>query len=115
MMKNVLIVNREEAVEAYTESMTEYHKVSRDGMHLIEYADELISLGGDINRLLSLNLETSRRAFEGAFRAGFTMMMLPGEVDTLERWSEAGEDFQVVVFTAEGRPVGTFSQDTVQW
>jgi len=114
-MKNTLIVNREEAVEAYTESMTEYLNCSRDGMHPIEYADELISLGGDINRLLSLNLETSRLVFERAFRAGFTMMMLPREIDTLERWSASGEDFQVVVFTAEGKPVGTFSKDMVQW
>lgn len=114
-MKNTLIVNRKEAVEAYIDSMTEYLRNSRDGMHPLEYADELIALGKDINQLLSPDLETSRLAFEKAFRTGFTMMMLPREGDTLERWSEAEEDFQVVVFTAEGKPVGTFSQDIVQW
>jgi hypothetical protein len=115
MMKNTLIVERDGLAQAYAESAMEHIQDGKNGMHLVEYAGELKQLGDDIQRMLSNDLEDSRKAFHDAFQSGFTMMMLADQFDALEAWSRAGEDFQIAVFTAEGKPVGTFSQDTVQW
>lgn len=115
MGKNTLTVDRETAAVAYTESMMEHLRLYREDLHIQEFADDLKQFANDVLGMLSSNLETSREAFENAFRAGYTMMMLPEEIDTLEKWAQAGEDFQVVVFTSEGKPVGAFNQEIVQW
>ena len=114
-MKNTLIVNRDEAVNAYLDSMMEHLRFSREDLYVQEFATDLKQLSEDITRMLSQDLEISREAFRRAFRDGYTMMMLPEQFDTLEKWSQAGEDFQVVVFTAEGKPVGSFETEAVQW
>ena len=114
-MKNTLTVDRETAAAAYTESMMDYLRDSQEDLPIQEFEDDLKQFATVVLGMLSSNLETSREAFKNAFRDGYTMMMLPEEIDTLEKWSQAGEDFQVVVFTAEGAPVGSFSQEIVQW
>ena len=115
MIKNTLVVNRDEAVNSYLDSMMEHLRFSREDLHIQEFVTDLKQTSEDVSQMLSQDLETSRNAFRRAFRDGYTMMMLPEQIDTLEKWSRAGEDFQVVVFTAEGKPVGSFVNEEVQW
>jgi hypothetical protein len=115
MMKNTLTVNRDEAARSYADFQLEHLNCSLEGLHTDEFADAMCRVAEDIRNLVSENLEVSRGAFKTLFRDGFAASMLPGEIDTLEKWLEAKEEFQVIVFTADGKPVGCFNQDQVQW
>ncbi len=114
-MKNILTVDREQAARNYAVSQMEYLNCSIEGLHIDEFACEMARVAEDVQALVSADLEESRLAFRRVFQEGHTIAMLPHDLVSLEKWSEAKEEFQVIVFTADGRPVGCFDQDQVQW
>ena len=116
VMKNTLILNREDLAIRFEEVTMEHIKDIRNEVDIREYAQELKQLGEDIQDMLSDNLEVSRLSFLDAFRSGFTISILSEEeFQLLEKWSANDEEFQVSVFTENGKPVGLFNQDIVQW
>ena len=66
--------------------------------------------------MLSDDLEVSRTAFEESFSRGETMMMMDSEQEKLlDKWADDGEEFQIAIFTRDGRPIGVFKKDSVCW
>jgi hypothetical protein len=116
MMKNTLVVSQADLISNFSASMLE---MLRDGLddgvvenefvrNIKRFADDLV----DINDAVGVAGPTLQRLF----REGHTMMLLnPKDFYALEDWANNNEDFQVVIFNADGSPVTLLQKKDVQW
>lgn len=116
MIMNTLVVDREEVANRFNESFLHYLLDTKSDVGIREFAMDLKQHAEDIQNLLSDDLGISRKTFKECFLSGHTMMMLDiEEFERLEKWDMNNEDFQVVVFTEDGVPIGCYQKEVVQW
>ena len=119
MTKNLLILDREQAICNYQKNMmcclNDFLKFG-DASAPRSFLKSLGNFYLPLKDMLSDDLEVSRTAFGESFSRGETMMMMDSEQEKmLDKWADAKENFQIVVFTDNCRPIGIFNQDVVCW
>ena len=96
--------------------MMDYLRETQEDIHPVEFAGSLAELARELQELSSENLEVARKAFREIFRVGSTMMLVNSQdFETLERFEKDSKEWQVLVFTEDGKPVGLFDRETVTW
>lgn len=111
---NTIIIKAEEAANRYFSVMLETIICNASRNNLLDNAKELIQLGEDIKNLLSP--VSSFNAFLEEFRTGMTMCFLTSEEGKkLQDLDDRNENFQIVVFRANGQPVGLYGKDVLCW
>ena len=119
MTKNLLILDREQAICNYQkcailclQDFLKFEDTSEPRSFLRSLGDFYLPLKG----MLSDDLEVSRTAFQKSFSRGETMMAMDSEQEKLLcKWADDREEFQIAIFTRDGRPIGIFKQDSVCW
>ena len=116
-MKNILSVDRDEAYINYREIQMDHLKDCQSDVSIQEFSADLMQFSEELSSLSSKDLDVSRRAFLRLFKSGATMMMLSSEdFAILENWEKNGiQDWEVIVFTSCGAPIGKFTRDEVTW
>lgn len=114
-MKNTVVINQTEAAQCYFDCVREHLEISRQDLHFKEFSDELLALATEVSQLMSSDLRVARKQFAELFRVGSTMMLVPDGFETLEKWSDNDEPFQIAIFTDDGEPIGAFSAADVSW
>jgi hypothetical protein len=119
MTKNLLILDREQAICNYQKNMMfclqDFLKFE-DSSAPRSFLKSLGNFYLPLKDMLSDDLEVSRTAFGESFSRGETMMMMDSEQEKmLDEWSEGKEEFQIAIFTRDGRPIGVFKKDSVCW
>lgn len=113
---NTIIAYVEQMAENYRDYMLEYINSHQDEVSVEEHADDLMNLAFALKRLTSRDVGVQLSALRKEFSEGYTMMMMdPEHFDSLETWSIDGEDYRVVVFRADGSPVGVINKSEMTW
>lgn len=119
MIKNTIIVTQTEAARAYFDCMMDHLTITREELHFKEFSDDFLTLATEVSKLMSrggtFHRAVAHEQFAELFRIGSTMMLVPNEMETLEKWADNNEDFQLAVFTDEGEPIGVFKNEQVTW
>ena len=115
-MIKTLILDAEQMVVRYRETMMEHLNARQDDEHPEEFAGDVIAFGQAIIDMSSKDTKRALTAFRRELRAGFTMMMLGDEeFMQIERWYDDEEAYQVAIFKTDGTPVGLLAKDDVSW
>lgn len=115
-MIKTLILNAEQMVITYRETMMEHLNACQDDEHPEEFGAEVITFGQALVDMSSKDVKRALAVFRRELRAGFTTMMLSEEeFMQLERWYDDEEEYQVAIFREDGSPVGLLVKDDLNW
>jgi len=113
---NTIIINAETAANQYRDLQLELLTHDLKYMSPLEVAKDITQLGNELQELLSPISSVAFSAFREQFRTGCTLCFVSQENgEKLEAWDHKNEDFQIAVFTNEGRPVGVYGKDVLSW
>jgi hypothetical protein len=115
-MKHTIILNSDQMIARYKETMLEHLTATQDDILPHEFAEDVISFGSTLKSLCSKNNEVALAYFRQEMGAGFTLMMVPDEeFEKMEQLYKAGEDYQVALFREDGSPIGLLQKRDMTW
>ena len=110
-----IIATVEVIAELYRDYIVEYLESHNEDVTINEYADDLATLSYTLKQMTSKDPLMQLYAFRKVTREGYTMVMFPIEIETLEQLSKDGEDFRVALFREDGSPVGIINKHELHW
>lgn len=115
-MKNTLILDADQMITNYRDCMMDFLSDTQGDISVTHFGDDLVRLGKVLQELNSRVPGIALEAFREEMKAASTMMMLDAkDFDQLEVWSKADEDFRIVLFRADGYPVGIIKKEHINW
>lgn len=111
-----IILDADDAATNYLNIMLEHINSDLKYNTVLDTAESLSELGKNVKDMTSTTHEVAFNSFREQFLYGSTMMLLSEEDGrNLQLWNDRNEDYQIAIFRHDGKPVGLYKKDVLNW